>query len=276
MYAESAKAKKVYNKAVEYNKKHHWRDWLEKADDPDIWTAHRYISAPATDGSTSRIPALTALHNRDEVTAGTNKEKSLMLARTFFPEKPKASPTPDSVQEYPDPVCKLDNIMCDQIRRQLEKLKPYKAPGPDSIPNIVLSKCADILIHRLYYIYTAIIKLGIYYNPWKTFTTVVLQKPGKPKYNIPKAYRPIALLNTLAKLLSAIVAEQLMFYTEKYNLLPPNHFGGRVKRTASDAVHLLVHRIKNEWRKGKVVSVLLLNIEGAFPNAVNEQLIHNL
>jgi ribonuclease HI len=118
--------------------------------------------------------------------------------------------------------------------------------------------------------------MGIYFEPWKQFITVVLRKPGKPKYDVPKAYRPIALLNTIAKLLSAIVAEQLTYYAETYSLLPPNHFGGRPRRTASDAVHLLVHHIKGEWRKGKVVSVLFLDIEGAFPNAVNEQLIHNL
>ena len=26
------------------------------------------------------------------------------------------------------------------------------------------------------------------YKPWKTFITVVLRKPGKPRYDIPKAY----------------------------------------------------------------------------------------
>ena len=75
---------------------------------------------------------------------------------------------------------------------------------------------------------------------------VVLRKPGKPKYDVLKAYRPIVLLNTQAKILTAIIAEQLMYYAEKYNLLSTNHFGGRAKRTASDVVHLLVHKIKNE------------------------------
>jgi hypothetical protein len=170
----------------------------------------------------------------------------------------------------------MDAITRNQIRRHIRKLKPYKALGPDNIPNIVLVKCADILIDRLYCIYTEILKKDLYFDPWKSFTTVVLRKPGKPKYNVPKAYRPIALLNTTAKLLSAIISEQLMFYVEHYNLLPANHFGGRAKRTATDAVHLLTHRIKGEWRKGKVIAALFLDIEGAFPNAVNKQLTHNL
>ena len=276
IHAVSKKAKKAYEKAIKYNKKHHWRDWLEKATDPDIWTAHRYISAPASDGGTTRIPTLKVLQGDIEVTASTNEDKSKMLAKTFFPARPLDAETIRDEQVFPPPVCGLDAITWDQIRRHLNKLKPYKAPGPDNIPNIILTKCADLLIHRLYHIFTAITKCSMYYDPWKQFTMVVLHKPSKPKYSIPKAYRPIALLNTTAKLLSAIIAEQLMYYTEKFNLLPSNHFRGRACRTASDAVHLLVHRIKGEWRKGKVVAVLFLDIKGAFPNAVNRQLLNNL
>ena len=137
-------------------------------------------------------------------------------------------------------------------------------------------KCADLIANRLYHIYKAMIERGLYYAPWKHFTTVVLRKPGKSKYNVPKAYRPIALLNTMIKVLTAILAEQLMYYAEEYNLLPANHFGGRKGRTATDAVHLLVHNIKGAWRKGKVMAVLFLDIEGAFPNADNGQLTRNL
>jgi hypothetical protein len=90
IYAKSIKAKKAYKKAIEYNKKHHWRDWLEKANDLDIWTAHRYISAPASDRSATRIPMLKAMHNGEEVTASTNEDKSQMLARALFPAKPLA------------------------------------------------------------------------------------------------------------------------------------------------------------------------------------------
>jgi hypothetical protein len=41
-------------------------------------------------------------------------------------------------------------------------------------------------------------------------------------------------------------------------------------------VHLLVYQIKGEWQKGRVVSVLFLNIKGTFPNAINKQLVYNL
>src|SRR5260221_645906 len=113
-------------------------------------------------------------------------------------------------------------------------------------------------------------------KPWKEFVTVVLRKPGKPSYDTPKAYRPIALLNTMWKVITAIIANHITYVTEKHQLLPANHFSGRPGRTTADAVHLLVTKIKNVWRAGKVTSVLFLDIEGTLPDADPERLLHNL
>ena len=133
-----------------------------------------------------------------------------------------------------------------------------------------------MLTDSLLTIYEAMFERSLMYKPWKTFTTVVLRKPGKPRYDAPKAYRPIALLNTMWKVLTAVVADQLTFATERHQLLPANHFGGRPGRTTTDAMHLLANTIKASWRVGKVTSALFLDIEGAFPNAVPSRLEHNL
>lgn len=92
----------------------------------------------------------------------------------------------------------MDTITREQIKKHIARLKPFKAPGPDGIPNIVLIKCSDVLIDRLWHIYTVTVEKGWYYAQWKAFTTIVLCKPGKPRYDTPKAYRPIALLNMLS------------------------------------------------------------------------------
>lgn len=49
---------------------------------------------------------------------------------------------------------------------------------------------------------------------------MVLRKPGKPDYLVPRAYRPISLLNTLGKLLEIVIARRLLYLAEKYGLLP--------------------------------------------------------
>lgn len=104
----------------------------------------------------------------------------------------------------------------------------------------------------------------------------MLRKPGKPSYQELKAYRPIALLCTIPKVLTAIVVEDIAHLVEKNTLLPDTHFRGCPGHTTTDGIHYLVGKIKTAWGKKKVASILFLDVEGAFPNTVTDRLIHNL
>ena len=44
----------------------------------------------------------------------------------------------------------------------------------------------------------------------------------------------------------------------------------------TDAMLLMVHKIKDAWWRRKVAVALFLDVQGAFPNTVKEQLIHNI
>ena len=104
----------------------------------------------------------------------------------------------------------------------------------------------------------------------------MLHKPGKLRYDIPKAHRPITLMNTLGKLLSSLVAEDLSFMCEQYALLLDNHFSSRPGQCTTDMMHLLAHKIKAAWHRHNVAAILFLDVEGAFPNAISAQLLHNM
>ncbi|KAH9953859.1 hypothetical protein BC827DRAFT_1105145, partial [Russula dissimulans] len=49
IHAEHKEAARQYNKTLQYTKRQHWCDWLEKAEDPDIWMVSKLISSPVTD-----------------------------------------------------------------------------------------------------------------------------------------------------------------------------------------------------------------------------------
>lgn len=50
---------------------------------------------------------------------------------------------------------------------------------------------------------------GRYPSIWKTTTTIILKKPGKPNYTSTSAYRPIALLSCLSKVIKATLAAHM-------------------------------------------------------------------
>jgi ribonuclease HI/endonuclease/exonuclease/phosphatase family metal-dependent hydrolase len=266
----------IYGDAIVQAKRSHWSNYLEEMTSSEIWTANKYIKEPVGDGGSPRIPTLKVKNATGrEVLINDNEEKAKVFAKTFFPPPPP--PTDDLHDyDYPEPLPDPPNITKEQLLYNIARTSPYKAHGPDDIPNVVLQKCAPLIQDRLIRIFQAILDLGVYYEPWKEFTTVVLRKPGKPSYTVPKAYRPIALLSTMAKVLTSIVAENISKLVEMHQLLPKTHFGGRPGRTTTDAIHYLIHKIKAAWREEKVVSVLFLDVEGAFPNAVTTRLIHNL
>ena len=93
VHGEHVSAAKNYRKTLEQTKTQHWRDWLENAEDPDIWAAHRLTSSSCGDGGKSRIPALKYAANGEEATASINADKGRLLAKGFFPEKPPSDET---------------------------------------------------------------------------------------------------------------------------------------------------------------------------------------
>jgi len=205
----------------------------------------------------------------------TNEDKAKALVNFFFPKKPVELTIPAN-PIYPQPLDEPDQLSEERIHCHIAKLSPHKVPGPDGIPNIILQRNADIIVPILHQIYAAILELGEYPTIWSESITAVIRKPGKPSYDVPKAYQPIAQLNTMGKVLIAIIAEEITNLVEKENLLSKNHFGGHLGCTTTDAIHLLVHCIKSAWQKDKVASILFLDVEGAFLNTVMERVIHNL
>ena len=193
----------------------------------------------------------------------------------MFPNKPAEWLVPTNYR-YPSPLPLKGNISEAQIHRHLAKLSPHKVMGSDEIPNVVLKECASILMPYLLHIFCAMFKLRTYYRQWREVITCMLRKPGKPHYDIPKAYRPIALLNSIVKLATSVVAEELSHLVEAHGLLPATYFGGHLGQTTTDSLHLLTDTVKAAWRRKQVVSGLFLDVEGAFPKAVTLHLLHNM
>ena len=68
-------------------------------------------------------------------------------------------------------------------------------------------------------LFNACVKLEYHPKVFKRANTVVLRKPKKNDYTDLKAYRPIALLNTIEKALELVVARKLTDVAKANHLL---------------------------------------------------------
>jgi hypothetical protein len=164
-----------------------------------------------------------------------------------------------------------------EVYRALRNTRPDKCPGTDEIPNRFLLAMGQPLVRALSALLNRCWALEYYPKQFRTARTIVLQKPDKGDYSDPGAWRPIALLSTLGKVLESIMAQRLSDLAEQHNLLPNTQMGNRKNRSTEAALELLVEQIHTIWGSKKhVASVLSLDISGAFDTVNHVRLLDNL
>ena len=194
------------------------------------------------------------------------REKAQAFMDSFFPTM--APPQEDSLAPAPSeipwqPISKLE------IYRSLKAAKSSTAPGEDGLPTLIWKRLWTYLGDIITRMFASSIDLGYHPKRWRNARIVVLRKPGKPDYSVPGAYRPISLLNTLGKLLEAVMARRLSYFAEHYRLLPDTQFWGRPGRTTEQALLVLANAIDRACLGQKVVTLVAFDLKGAF-NGVNK------
>lgn len=213
-------------------------------------------------------------------TASTFKEKSEMLKSTFFPPPPLADFSNIPGSFYPTPFLCPMIISRSEILVTLQQLSSNKAPDPDRISNRILKAYAEKLLELLTPLFQACINQAYHPQAFKTANTITMKKPGKNKidYTPPKSYCPIALLNTLGKVMESIMGKKISYLAETYHLLPETQMGVRKGKSMEIALELLTEQVHTIWGQGsnKVATLLSMDVAGTFDTVSHQQLIHNL
>jgi len=82
---------------------------------------------------------------------------------------------------------------------------------------------------------------------------VIIPKPNKSTYDLPKSFRSIILLNTTAKLIEKMTSIS-------NNFIHPCQLGGLKHSSTVDADVVLSHFVHLEWIKNLTTSTLVFNI----------------
>lgn len=167
-------------------------------------------------------------------------------------------------------------VTSDEVKAAIWKPRPNKAPGPDDIPNHILRLVEGKLNKQITHLFQACVNLAYHPRHFRVARTIALKKPGKPDYTQATAWRPIALLNSLGKALEAIQARRLTELAERHRLLPDEQHGCRAQHSTESALELLTEQIRTAWSEDKVVTVLSLDVQGAFDRVSHPRLLNNL
>lgn len=215
-------------------------------------------------------------------TAISTEEKVEIFYQECFPEPPRVDLSDIEGASY---THQLDNqpeanweVTAEEQSNAIANTKPDKAPGDDSLPNRVIKLLASVIGEQLRRLFSACLKVGHHAEAFRRAITVVLRKPGKTTYTDPGAYRPIALLNTLGKVLEAIVAKRISKLAERCSLLPDQQYGARPGRSTETALLNITEQVRASWERDSkcVVTLLSMDVAKAFDRVSHPRLLHNL
>ena len=108
------------------------------------------------------------------------------------------------------------------------------------------------------------IKVGYWPTHFKSSTTIIIPKPNKASYNMPKSFRLIVLLNMLDKLIEKVIGDRLQFHVISNNFIYQSQLGGLKYKSTTNTSIVLIHFICMGWVKNLSTSTLAFNIAQFF------------
>ncbi|KAJ3563831.1 hypothetical protein NP233_g8682 [Leucocoprinus birnbaumii] len=148
-------------------------------------------------------------------------------------------------------------------------------PSPDHITWSHLKRTLPIedVMEKFLVIANACMKVGYWPSHFKESVSVIIPKPGKPMYLTLKSFRPIALLNTLGKLIEKMISTRLQFGCVKHEVFHLNQLSGIQQRSTEGAGVFLTHLVCAGWAKGLKTSVIAFDIAQFFPSLNHKMLL---
>jgi hypothetical protein len=104
--------------------------------------------------------------------------------------------------------------------------------------------------HALTLLADTCLKLKHYPAFLKSSRTIVLRKPRKSFYKSLSAWRPIALLKTIGKVVEKLLARKIRSIAEEHYLLHLSQIRARAKQGTGTALELLTSMVQTVWKEG--------------------------
>lgn len=253
-------------------KSRHWRKFLASCTGKDTYKAFNYTKPTS-------LGEISPLYRADKsVTADKCEQASLLFQGTSIAhaDADLSDIPPDWDPVSIDPSLECPSATAHKIQDIITALPTKRAAGSDLIQNGLLKLALPAMHDFVTRLFDACLKLGYFPHVWRTAMTAIIRKSGKSDYSEPNAYRPIALLSCLGKVLEKLITQRLTYWAEKHNIVSECHMGGRKHFSVEDAAVILTTWIRIKWREGKIVSGLFLDVKSAYPSVHNRRLLRTL
>lgn len=203
-------------------------------------------------------------------------EKAHSLTSSYLHENDiKVRNTINAFRSFSNLSTSAPKITLQEIEEIIATFRPFKAPGPDSIQNVMLKQLPRSAIIRLCEIFNECLATGYWPINFKLAKVIPILKAGKSPRDV-NNYRPISLLNSTGKILERAIYNRLNVIVDQKNLLPNYQFGFRKGHSTIHQALRIKQFIINQRNCNRSTGMLLLDIEKAFDSIWHDGLIFKL
>ena len=149
------------------------------------------------------------------------------------------------------------------------------SPGPDEIPNILLTNLPTRGRQYLLKLLNHIWESGSFPKAWNEAIVVPIAKPGKNP-TIPDNYRPISLTNTTCKTMEKLINRRLRWILENNNVISPYQSGFRQMHSTTDQLINIEANICDGFITNQSTAMVALDLEKAYDMVCRQRLISKL
>ena len=167
----------------------------------DLWDVAKWRHRRKQSG----IPAL---QNSEGQLQYDHESMAELLSKRFFAPARDNIPTRFPDNPEPLPTRPFEPLNGPELESLLKEMSNSSAPGTSGISYELLKRGWGVVEETLTNIYNTCLRLGYHPTRWKEAKVVVIPKPNKADYSVPKAHRPISLLETLSKLLEKAISKE--------------------------------------------------------------------
>lgn len=154
----------------------------------------------------------------------------------------------------------------------IDKLKPNSSLGPDNVPPYIIKAFKNELLSPLTHILNLALKSGTYPDRWKITRVTPIFKSGERSRA--ENYRPIAVLNSFAKVFESVLHTRI--YKQVGPYLSDAQHGFRKGRSVDTNLLTLVDHVSKKMDEGCQVDVVYLDFRKAFDQVDNDVLLRKL
>jgi exonuclease III len=156
----------------------------------------------------------------------------------------------------------------------VKKLKTT-APGEDGMQNAILKKAPPIFWEKATALFNASMRLSHIPEKWKLAIVCMLPKEGKDPKTV-KGYRPISLLNALAKIMERLVVRRIIGEMRARGVLPASQSAFLNKHSVEDHPFRLAQMAATGLLDQKTTIMVCLDVEGAFDRVWHQGLLYKM